>query len=24
MRMNYERVMSAVFETSKALENAQF
>jgi heat-inducible transcriptional repressor len=24
MRMNYERVMSAVFETSKALENTQF
>jgi heat-inducible transcriptional repressor len=24
MRMNYERVMSAVFETSKALEKAQF
>jgi heat-inducible transcriptional repressor len=24
MRMNYERVMSAVFETSKALENAHF
>jgi heat-inducible transcriptional repressor len=24
MRMNYERVMSAVFETSRALENAQF
>jgi heat-inducible transcriptional repressor len=24
MRMNYERVMSAVFATSKALENAQF
>jgi len=24
MRMNYERVMSAVFETSKALESAQF
>jgi heat-inducible transcriptional repressor len=24
MRMHYERVMSAVFETSRALENAQF